>query len=73
MTETFTELIGNGKSKPLDIAPNDVLAFVPCGPFTEVYLVQKRCAVIDIPYSMAKEKFIRDEWEKENIYSEGEL
>jgi hypothetical protein len=73
MIEKFTELIGNGKSKLIELAPHDVLAVVPCGPFTEVYISKKRTAILDIPYKEFREKFVQEQWHKTMIYSEGEL
>ncbi len=73
MIETFKELTGNGKSQDIEISQNEVLAMVPYGPFTEVFLLKKRFAILDLPYKVAREKFVKDDWEKENIYSEGEI
>lgn len=72
MIETYYE-IKNGKRTPIEFEEQDVLAFVPCGHFTEVYLQQKRSVVIDVPYSEFRKNFIREEWLKHQIYSEGEL
>jgi len=72
MTETYHE-IKNGKRAPIQISPNEVLAFIPCGHFTEVYLQKKCSVVIDVPYQDFKKNFVREEWVKNMIYSEGEL
>lgn len=71
MTESYFE-IKNGKRTKIEISPTDVLAFVPCGHYTEVYLQQKRNVVIDVPYQEFRKTFVKEEWVKGQIYSEGE-
>lgn len=72
MTETYFE-IKNGKRTPIEFKPHEVLAFVPCGHFTEVYLQKKFSVVIDVPYHEFKKNFVKEEWIKKQIYSEGEI